>query len=105
MAGYGDVSNINLIRPAIKKYLYSNVQSGFRRIDVDEMAIAVYLPVAHFKKEVLAQYLLIVEKNIMDRDRTKQLVEHTNKVNRQKKELELSKNLRKEVDINAEFRF
>ena len=37
----------------------------------------------------------------MDRDRTKQLVEHTNKVNRQKKELELSKNLRKEVDINA----
>ena len=44
LAGYGDVSNINLIKPAIKKYLYSNVQSGFRRIDVDEMAIAVYLP-------------------------------------------------------------
>lgn len=50
LAGYGDVSNINLIKPAIKKYLYSNVQSGFRRIDVDEMAIAVYLPVANFKK-------------------------------------------------------
>ena len=31
----------------------------------------------------------------MDRDRTKQLVEHTNKINRQKKEMELSKNLRK----------
>ena len=37
----------------------------------------------------------------MDRDRTKQLVEHTNKINRQKKELELSKNLRKEVEIGA----
>ena len=37
----------------------------------------------------------------MDRDRTKQLVEHTNKINRQKKELELSKNLRQEVEIVA----
>tara|TARA_B100001109_G_C18453402_1_gene285557 strand:- start:94 stop:261 length:168 start_codon:yes stop_codon:yes gene_type:complete len=37
----------------------------------------------------------------MDRDRTKQLVEHTAKVNKKKRELELSKNLRKEVDINA----
>ena len=37
----------------------------------------------------------------MDRDRTKQLIEHAAKVNRQKKELELSKNLKKEVDINA----
>jgi len=37
----------------------------------------------------------------MDRDRTKQLTEHTNKVNKQRKELELSKNLRKEVNINA----
>ena len=49
-ASYGDVASINLIRPAIKKYLYSHVQSGFRRIDVDEMAIACYLPVADFKK-------------------------------------------------------
>ena len=53
LAGYGDVSSINLIKPAIKKYLYSNVQSGFRRIDVDEMAIAIYLPVAQFKKRSL----------------------------------------------------
>ena len=49
-ATYNDVASINLIRPAIKKYLYKQVQSGFRRIDVDEMAIAVYLPVADFKK-------------------------------------------------------
>ena len=37
----------------------------------------------------------------MDRDRTKQLIEHANKMNRQKKELELSKNLKKEVEIGA----
>ena len=37
----------------------------------------------------------------MERDRHKQLVEHTKKINQQKKELELSKNMRKEVDINA----
>ena len=37
----------------------------------------------------------------MDRDRTKQLVEHTNKINNHKKELELSKSLRKEVEIGA----
>ena len=37
----------------------------------------------------------------MERDRHKQLVEHTNKINKHKKELELSKKLRKEVDINA----
>ena len=52
-AAYGDVASINLIKPAIKKYLYKQVQSGFRRIDVDEMAIAVYLPVANFKKRSL----------------------------------------------------
>ena len=50
LASYDDVKSINLIRPAIKKYLYSHVQSQFRRIDADEMAIAVYLPVADFKK-------------------------------------------------------
>ena len=50
MASYKDVSSINLIRPAIKKYLYKQCQTGFRRIDVDEMAIAVYLPVANSKK-------------------------------------------------------
>ena len=52
-ASYGDVASINLIRPAIKKYLYKQCQTGFRRIDVDEMAIAVYLPVANFKKRSL----------------------------------------------------
>jgi len=42
-----------------------------------------------------------VGRHFNDRDRTKQLTEHTNKVNKHKRELELSKSLRKEVDINA----
>ena len=50
LATYDDVKSIRLIRPAIKKYLYNNVRTRFRRIDTDEMAIAVYLPVADFKK-------------------------------------------------------
>jgi len=53
LANYSDVKRINLIKPAIKKYLYSHVQTGFRRIDADEMAIAIYLPVADFKKRGL----------------------------------------------------
>ena len=50
LATYDDVKSINLIKPAIKKYLYGYVQTEFRRIDADEMAIAVYLPVAQFQK-------------------------------------------------------
>ena len=50
MAGYGDVVSINLIRPAIKKYLYSHVRTGFLRINADEAATAVFLPVQRFKK-------------------------------------------------------
>ena len=37
----------------------------------------------------------------MDRDRTKQLTEHAKIVNRKKQELNLTKNLRKEVEIGA----
>ena len=37
----------------------------------------------------------------MDRDRTKQLTEHANKVNKYKKELNLTKHLRKEVEVGA----
>jgi hypothetical protein len=37
----------------------------------------------------------------MDRDRTKQLTEHANKVNKHRRELELSKSLRQEVEIGA----
>jgi hypothetical protein len=37
----------------------------------------------------------------MDRDRTKQLTEHAREVNRKKQQLNLTKNLRKEVEVGA----
>ena len=37
----------------------------------------------------------------MDRDITKQLTAHRNEVNRKKQELNLTKNLRKEVEVGA----
>ena len=37
----------------------------------------------------------------MDRDRTKQLTEHAKVMNRKKQELNLSRNLKKEVNIGA----
>jgi hypothetical protein len=39
-----------MIKPTVKKYLWKHVRSNFLRIDVDEMAIAVYLPVQQFRK-------------------------------------------------------
>lgn len=37
----------------------------------------------------------------MDRDRTKQLTAHAKEMNRKKQELNLTKNLRKEVEVGA----
>jgi hypothetical protein len=42
------VKNMSFIRPTIKKYLFSHVRSQFLRIDADESALAVYLPVQRF---------------------------------------------------------
>ena len=47
---YDDVKNIRIVKPTIKKYLYSHVQTGFLRINADEAAVAIYLPVQRFKK-------------------------------------------------------
>ena len=47
---YNAVKSIGLIKPAIKKYLWRYCRSNFLRVDVDEMAIAIYLPVAQFQK-------------------------------------------------------
>ena len=49
-ASYDGVKNINLVKPTIKKYLYNHVRSQFLRIDFDEAALAVYLPVQRFVK-------------------------------------------------------
>ena len=47
---YSDVKNLGIAKPTIKKYLYPYVQTGFLRINADEAATAIYLPVQRFKK-------------------------------------------------------
>ena len=47
---YDDVRNVKIVKPTIKKYLYAYCQTGFLRINADEAAIAIYLPVQRFKK-------------------------------------------------------
>ena len=47
---YDDVKRLSIVKPTIKKYLYSYVQTGFLRINADDAAIAIYLPVQRFKK-------------------------------------------------------
>jgi hypothetical protein len=52
---YDDVKNIKIVKPTIKKYLYSYVQTGFFRVNADEAAVAIYLPVQRFKKATEAK--------------------------------------------------
>ena len=47
---YSDVKRLSIVKPTIKKYLYSYVQTGFLRINADEAATAIFLPVQRFKK-------------------------------------------------------
>ena len=47
---YGRVGGFARVKPTIKKYLYSNVRSGFMRVDLQDAPTAVYLPVQQFKK-------------------------------------------------------
>ena len=47
---YDRVKGIPMVRRAINKYLWSHVRSSFLRIEYDEAALAVYLPVAQFRK-------------------------------------------------------
>ena len=47
---YDDVKNLGIVKPTIKKYLYSYAQTGFLRINADEAATAIFLPVQRFKK-------------------------------------------------------
>jgi hypothetical protein len=53
--GYSNLKGQSIIKPAVKKYLWRQVRSNFRRIDVDEMAIACYLPVADFQGSSLGR--------------------------------------------------
>ena len=47
---YAKVGGFTRVKPTIKKYLYSNVRSGFMRVDLQDAPTAVYLPVQQFKK-------------------------------------------------------
>jgi hypothetical protein len=49
-ATYDGVKNIGIAKTTIKKYLYNHVMSNFLRVDFDEAALAVMLPVQQFKK-------------------------------------------------------
>ena len=45
----GGIENSRYFRLCIKHYLFSQVRSSFLNIPPDEMAIAIFLPVARFK--------------------------------------------------------
>jgi len=49
-ASYDGIKNIGIARTTIKKYLFGHVRSSFLRVDFDEAALAVMLPVQQFKK-------------------------------------------------------
>ena len=49
-ATYDGVKNIGIAKTTIKKYLFGHVRSSFLRVDFDEAALAVMLPVQQFKK-------------------------------------------------------
>ena len=48
---YDQLKGNRYTKPTIKKYLYSQAQSQFLRININEAALAVLLPVAQFRKE------------------------------------------------------
>ena len=49
-ATYDGIKNVGIARNTIKKYLYNHVMSNFLRVDFDEAALAVMLPVQQFRK-------------------------------------------------------
>ena len=49
-ATYDGIKNVRIVKNTIKKYLYGHVRSSFLRVDFDEAALAVMLPVQQFRK-------------------------------------------------------
>ena len=47
---YKALKNIKEIKPTIKHYLRSQLKSGFLRLDEDDFAPAIFMPVQSFKK-------------------------------------------------------
>ena len=52
---YSKLKKINLIKPALKRYLAGRVKTQFRRVDADEFTVAVLLPIARWKKGTAAE--------------------------------------------------
>jgi len=48
-ASYQQVKSNKYVKASIHRYLWSHVRSNFLRVNVDEMALAAYLPVAQFQ--------------------------------------------------------
>ena len=46
---YDDLKKNRYTRPTIKKYLYTQVQTNFLRIDINQAPVVVFLPVAQFR--------------------------------------------------------
>ena len=63
IASYNSIKSNKYTKVAIKKYLYSQVRSQFLRIDVNEMALAAYLPVAQFQGRTLGGVFAAARKN------------------------------------------
>ena len=49
-ATYNNLKKFPLVKPTLHKYLFSFVESQFRRIDANEFIVAALLPVQRFKK-------------------------------------------------------
>jgi hypothetical protein len=54
-ASYNAIKNNKYTKASIKRYLYSQVRSSFLRVNVNEMALAAYLPVAQFQGATIGQ--------------------------------------------------
>ena len=54
-ATYQSVKSNKYVKASIHRYLYSHVRSSFLRVNVDEMALAAYLPVAQFQQASLGR--------------------------------------------------
>ena len=52
-SSYNSIKSNKYLKAAIKRYLYSHVRSNFLRVNVDEMALAKYLPAAQFQGRTL----------------------------------------------------
>ena len=61
---YQQVKSNKYVKASIKRYLYSHVRSNFLRVNVDEMALAAYLPVGQFQGATLGQVFVEVERHI-----------------------------------------